>query len=176
MTAPSPWPDLPAGGTLGDGRSALADFRPDDVDAAPPAVREQVAQGRAIYPQGGGTALDYGGIPWPAGGGHRHPAIDRLIDYPFADMTITVEAGMTLSALRAILAEQRQRLLVDAPHADRATLGGIYATNTTGPRRFAAGRPRDQIIGVSFVTSEGVVVKGAGGSSRTSPATISPSS
>ncbi len=53
-------------------------------------------------------------------------------------------------------------MLVDAPHPDRATLGGIYATNTTGPRRFGAGRPRDQIIGVSFVTSEGVVVKGGG--------------
>ena len=69
---------------------------------------------------------------------------------------------MTLSALRAILAEQHQRVLVDAPDPDRATLGGIYATNTSGPRRYAAGRPRDQIIGVSFVTSEGVVVKGGG--------------
>ena len=48
------------------------------------------------------------------------------------------------------------------PTPDRATMGGIYATNTTGPRRFTAGRPRDQIIGVSFVTSEGVVVKGGG--------------
>ena len=50
---------------------------------------------------------------------------------------------------------------MDAPFPDRATLGGIYATNTTGPRRFAPG-PRDQTIGVSFVTSEAVVVKGGG--------------
>ena len=48
------------------------------------------------------------------------------------------------------------------PQPDRATLGGIYATNTCGPRRFGAGRPRDQIIGVSFVTSDGAVVKGGG--------------
>jgi glycolate oxidase FAD binding subunit len=53
-------------------------------------------------------------------------------------------------------------VLIDAPDPDRATLGGIYATNTTGPRRYGTGRPRDQIIGVSFVTSEGVVVKGGG--------------
>ena len=85
-----------------------------------------------------------------------------MIDYPAADMTITVEAGMTLAALRAVLAEKGQRLLVDAPQPDRATLGGIFATNTSGPRRFGAGRPRDQIIGVSFVTSDGALVKGGG--------------
>jgi glycolate oxidase FAD binding subunit len=121
-----------------------------------------VGLGHAIYPQGGGTALDYGGIPGRPGVIVDTRGLDRLVDYPFADMTITVEAGMTLSALRAILAEKHQRVLVDAPHPDRATLGGIYATNTTGPRRYGAGRPRDQIIGVSFVTSEGAVVKGGG--------------
>ena len=74
--------------------------------------------------------MDYGGVPRRPGVAVNTRSIDRLIDYPFADMTITVQAGMTLSALRAILAEQHQRLLVDAPHPDRATLGGIYATNT----------------------------------------------
>ena len=53
-------------------------------------------------------------------------------------------------------------MLIDIPQADRATLGGVFATNTCGPRRFGLGRPRDQIIGVSFVTSEGIEVKGGG--------------
>ena len=152
----------PTGGPIGDGRSALAEFRPLDVDRLCELVRDQVAAGHAIYPRGGGTAMDYGGIPSRPGVAVDTRSLDRLIDYPFADMTITVQAGMTLSALRAILAEQHQRLLVDAPIPDRATLGGIYATNTTGSRRFGTGRPRDQIIGVSFVTSEGAVVKGGG--------------
>jgi glycolate oxidase FAD binding subunit len=125
-------------------------------------VRDQVGQGNAVYPQGGRTALDYGGLPRRPGVALDTTGISRLIDYPFADMTITIEAGMTLSALKAILAEKQQRVLVDAPHPDQATMGGIYATNTTGPRRYAAGRPRDQIIGVSFITSAGVVVKGGG--------------
>jgi glycolate oxidase FAD binding subunit len=161
-TAPATWPESPAGGTLGDGRSALATYRPEHVDDLCRIVREQVRLGQAIYPQGGCTALDYGGIPRRAGVAVDTRSISGLVDYPFADMTITVQAGMTLSALRAILAGQRQRVLVDAPHPDRATLGGIYATNTTGPRRHGAGRPRDQIIGVSFVTSEGAIVKGGG--------------
>jgi glycolate oxidase FAD binding subunit len=125
-------------------------------------VREHVGSGQAIYPQGGCTSLDYGGIPRRPGVAVDTRALSQLIDYPFADMTITVAAGMTFSALRAILTGHHQRVLIDAPHPDRATLGGIYATKTTGSRRYGAGRPRDQIIGVSFVTSEGVVVKGGG--------------
>src|SRR6185312_5868323 len=82
--------------------------------------------------------------------------------YPAADMTITVEAGITLAALGAVLAEQHQRLQIDAPDPDRATLGGVFATNTRGPRSFGLGRPRDQIIGVAFVTSDGELVKGGG--------------
>ena len=56
-------------------------------------MREQVALGHAIYPQGGRTALDYGGIPRRPGVAIDTTGISRLIDYPFADMTITVEAG-----------------------------------------------------------------------------------
>jgi glycolate oxidase FAD binding subunit len=69
---------------------------------------------------------------------------------------------MTLAALQAHLAKENQRLPLEAPFPERATLGGIFATNTSGPRRFGLGRPRDQIIGVSFATSDGNVVKGGG--------------
>jgi glycolate oxidase FAD binding subunit len=141
---------------------AHASFEPPDPEALCATVRQQVALGHAIYPQGGRTSLDYGGTPGRPGVAIGTTAISRLIDYPHADMTITVEAGMTLGTLGAILAREQQRLLLDAPFPDRATLGGIYATNTSGPRRFGAGRPRDQIIGVSFVTSQGVVVRGGG--------------
>jgi glycolate oxidase FAD binding subunit len=156
------WPGTEGGVALGDGRFAHASFQPAQVDALCATVREQVALGHAIYPQGGKTSLDYGEAPGRPGVAIGTTSISRLIDYPHADMTITIEAGMTLAALSAILAKEQQRLLVDAPFPDRATLGGIYVTNTSGPRRFGAGRPRDQIIGVSFVTSLGVVVKGGG--------------
>jgi glycolate oxidase FAD binding subunit len=156
------WPDSPAGGTLGDGRFATLTERPESLDALRGAVVAHVAQGFALYPQGGGTALDYGGIPRAPGVAIDTRGLNRVIDYPHADMTITVEAGITLQALRAVLAEKQQRLLVDAPQAEHATLGGVYATNTSGPRRYGAGRPRDQIIGVSFVNADGAVVKGGG--------------
>lgn len=156
------WPDSSIGGGLGDGRPASATDRPETVDALRQAVVDRVKQGHALYPQGGGTALDFGGIPRQPGVVIDIRALSQVIDYPAADMTITVQAGITMAALRAVLAEQRQRVLVDAPHPDRATVGGVFATNTSGPRRFGAGRPRDQLIGVSFVTSDGALVKGGG--------------
>ena len=156
------WPDSPQAGMLGDGRFASSRDRPESVDALRQAVTDRVGQGWALYPQGGGTALDYGGIPRAPGVVIDSRGLDRVIDYPAADMTITVEAGITMAALGAVLAEKQQRLLIDVPQTDRATLGGVYATNTSGPRRYGAGRPRDQILGVSFVTSDGALVKGGG--------------
>jgi glycolate oxidase FAD binding subunit len=85
-----------------------------------------------------------------------------VIDYPAADMTITVEAGITLAGVRRLLAQSGQRLPLDPPQAEQATIGGIFATNATGPRRFGLGRPRDTIIGVEFATAAGVLVKGGG--------------
>jgi glycolate oxidase FAD binding subunit len=161
-TAQPSWPDPPAAGPLGDGRLAMARLRPETVDDLCKAVREHVSGGLAIYPQGGASALDYGGIPGRPGVAIDTRSLCRVIDYPHADMTITVQAGITAASLRAVLAEQNQRLLIDIPQADRATLGGVFATNTSGPRRLGVGRPRDQIIGVSFVTSEGIEVKGGG--------------
>ena len=156
------WPETSANGVLGDGRFARATDRPSTVDELGEVVARRVGEGHAIYPQGGGTALDFGGIPARPGVAIDLRGLDRVVDYPAADMTITVEAGITLAALRRVLAEQGQRLVLDAPQADRATLGGIYATNASGPRRFGFGRARDQIIGIRTIDAQGQPVKGGG--------------
>jgi glycolate oxidase FAD binding subunit len=156
------WPDPPGAGPLGDGRYASAVERPDTPEALAEAIARRVGEGFAIYPQGGATALDYGGVPGKPGVIVDTRALDRVIDYPAADMTITVEAGLTLAALQRVLSEYRQRLPLDAPQPDRATLGGIFATNASGPRRFGAGRPRDLIIGASFAAADGSLLKGGG--------------
>jgi glycolate oxidase FAD binding subunit len=156
------WPEPPAGGPLGDGRFAHATDRPATIDDLRQVVADRVAEGHALYPQGGGTALDHGGPPRQPGVAIDTRSLDRVIDYPHADMTITVEAGITLAALQGLLAEKNQRFLIDSPHPERATVGGIYATNSCGSRRFGAGRPRDQVLGVAFVTSDAALVHGGG--------------
>ena len=156
------WPETFEGGNLGDGRPATATDRPENIEALCQLVTDRVTQGLAIYPQGGGTSLDYGEIPRQPGVALDTRSISRVIDYPAADMTVTVEAGITLAALREVLATENQRLLIEAPEPEKTTLGAIFATNTSGPRRFGAGRPRDQILGVGFATSDGALVRGGG--------------
>ncbi len=156
------WPETADGGYLGDSRFAWATDRPRDRVELGSIVAARVAEGHAIYPQGGGTALDYGGIPGKPGVAIDLRGLNRVVDYPAADMTITVEAGITLEALRQVLEQQGQRLGIEAPQADKATLGGIFATNTSGPRRFGLGRPRDQIIGIRYVDPTGQEIKGGG--------------
>lgn len=115
-----------------------------------------------LYPLGGCTALDYGTPAADSGEGLSLSALNRVVDYPVRDMTITVEAGITLDQLAETLASGGQRLPIDVPCSERATLGGVIATNTSGARRFGSGTIRDYVIGISAVDGRGVPFKGGG--------------
>ena len=115
-----------------------------------------------VYPVGGGTALDFGMPAKKPGWGISTAGLKRVVDYPSRDMTITVEAGMTMSELSQTLASERQRLPIDAAQSDTATIGGVVATNFSGPRRFGSGTVRDYVIGISAVDGRGVAFKGGG--------------
>jgi glycolate oxidase FAD binding subunit len=115
-----------------------------------------------VYPIGGGTSLDYGLPGRKPGLGLSLVNLNRVIEYPARDMTITVEAGISMHALAQTLAHEGQQLPIDAPLADRATLGGVIATNTSGPRRFGYGTIRDYVIGITAVDGRGTPFKGGG--------------
>jgi glycolate oxidase FAD binding subunit len=85
-----------------------------------------------------------------------------VTDYPPRDMTITVESGITMAELARVLAREGQRLPVDVPHADRATLGGFIATNHSGPLRYGHGTIRDYVIGIAAVDGRGRTFHGGG--------------
>ncbi len=135
---------------------------PADQPAYAAAVAEARAAGQAVYPLGGETSLDYGLPARKPGVGLSTLGLKRVIDYPARDMTITVEAGLTLAALEQILAVEGQRLPIDAPQAKVATLGGIVATNASGPRRYGLGTMRDYIIGISAIDGRGTPFKAGG--------------
>jgi glycolate oxidase FAD binding subunit len=106
--------------------------------------------------------LDFGLPPARSGIALDTTRIDRIIDYPSRDMTITVEAGIRVAKLQEMLRAERQRLPVDVPRSDEATLGGAIATNTSGPRRYGFGTLRDYVIGISVVDAAGKETQAGG--------------
>jgi glycolate oxidase FAD binding subunit len=77
-------------------------------------------------------------------------------------MTATVEAGCTFRQLQQTLAEHGQRLALDPLWPERATIGGILATNDSGPLRIRFGSLRDLIIGVTLALPDGTLAKSGG--------------
>jgi glycolate oxidase FAD binding subunit len=136
--------------------------RPASVEEVAEVVRRAAAAGQAVYPFCGRTMLDYGLPPQRPGIGIDLRALDQVIDYPARDMTITVQAGITVARLQEILRAENQQLPIDVPCADRATLGGALATNVSGPRRYGYGTLRDYVLGISVVNDEGRETKAGG--------------
>ncbi len=137
------------------------DIVPADAAALAEAVRAAAGSGTAVYPLGGGTMR----LPHAEREEYIKLStanLNRVIDYPAADMTITVEAGMTIAELSRQLAASRQWLPVDVPWPDRATVGGAIAVNAAGPRRYAYGTMRDYLLGFTAVDGTGMTFSGGG--------------
>lgn len=147
----------------GTNESGAEEFTPTTASELVRFVAENArGKKRPLCPVGGRTALRYGGPlerePIVIGTGR----LNRIIEYPARDMTITVEAGIRVEELRQVLARERQRLAVDVPQAHRAALGGAIATNTSGPGRFGLGTFRDYVIGISAVDGVGRLFSAGG--------------
>ena len=88
--------------------------------------------------------------------------MNAIVDYPSNDLTVTVEAGLPLAELNRRLASHRQWLPIEVPQAQRATVGGVVATNSCGPRRYAYGTIRDYVLGIRAVDGQGQAFSSGG--------------
>ena len=118
--------------------------------------------GLSVIPAGSGTKLGVGNPPERVDLILSTSRLDQVLEYEPADLTVTVEAGIRLAVLQAKLAEHGQYFSLDPPYADRCTIGGITATNASGPSRFRFGSARDLVLGMRVVQSSGTVVKSGG--------------
>ena len=118
--------------------------------------------GVPVLPWGGGTAVGVGAPPTRVGLVLGLKRLNRVLEHEPGDLTTTVEAGITLAALQAEIGRRGQWLSLDAADADRATIGGILASNGSGPRRHLYGTARDLLIGVAVVGADGTVIRGGG--------------
>ena len=89
-------------------------------------------------------------------------ALNRILQYERDDLTISVEAGMPFSELQSLLRRERQMIALDPPFSEESTVGGVVASNSSGPMRRTYGTARDMVIGMTFATLEGKLIKTGG--------------
>ena len=119
-------------------------------------------EGLTTSVRGGGTKTDWGGVLGAVDLVVSTAGLSSVVQHRHGDLTATVEAGATLAHVNAALSVHRQWLPLDPPWAERATIGGIVATNDSGPSRYRHGAPRDVIIGVTVVRADGEMAKAGG--------------
>jgi glycolate oxidase FAD binding subunit len=154
--------DVRVGGTAVRGTRAKTIVAPVTLAEAQRLMQDASAANETVAFLGGGTELGLGYPPVQVDVLVRTSALTRVVEYAPADLVIEVEAGMTLANLQRTLAPHGQRLALDAPHPELATLGGLVSTNGFGPLRTRFGSLRDLIVGVSLIRADGERVRGGG--------------
>lgn len=149
--------------------SDTIDGIPPDIIASPRSTQDlsQILStankhGLSIAPRGGGTQMALGN---PIQSLHiiaDLSALNRIIQHNAADLTLTVQAGITLTTLRQALAQQGQFLALDAPLPHRATVGGTLAAAVDGPLKWHYGSPRDLVIGMQIAQPDGRLTRSGG--------------
>ena len=140
----------------------VAAVKPDNADQVAMVMSWAHCAGVAVYPSAGRTAIQLGNAPSRPGIALDLTGLNRLLDFQPADLTVSVEAGMTISQLDAALVQDGKHVPIAVPSSDRATVGGTLAAGISGPLRSAYGLPRDWLIGISVVGADGTQTKAGG--------------
>ncbi|GCE06830.1 FAD-binding oxidoreductase [Dictyobacter aurantiacus] len=137
-------------------------IQPQTVEEAARIVRFLKEQHLRVLPRGNGTHMNTGDRPEHIDVLLETTAINRILEHEVPDLTCQVEAGITLGALQAALNARGQRLALDPPDGDATTIGGMLATNASGPKRLRYGTARDQLIGLRVIQANGEISRSGG--------------
>ncbi|HXR65906.1 MAG TPA: FAD-binding oxidoreductase [Ktedonobacteraceae bacterium] len=119
-------------------------------------------RGLTTLARGGGSRMHLGAIPASLDILIETGKLTRLLEHEAPDLTCQVEAGMTLADLQTHLAIKGQWLPLDPPAPAQTTLGGILASNASGPKRLRYGTARDLVIGLQVVQANGEIARSGG--------------
>ena len=145
-----------------DGYVPKAVVLPASVQEMQDVLRFASKEDLSVMPAGAGTKLGIGNLPQKVDIVLATTRLNSIVEYEPGDLTVTVESGIRLATLQAVLAQHQQYLALDPPYADRCTLGGIVATNASGALRLRYGAARNQVLGLRVVHANGTVVKSGG--------------
>ncbi len=142
-----------------DGMRPCAAARPGTVEEIVELVRLSCAEKLAVIPCGARTKLRMGMPPARYDLAIDLTRLNHVLAYDPGDLTLGVEAGIPLLELQRVLGERNQFLPLAAPFFSRATMGGTVAANVDTPLRQFYGTARDYVLGMEFVSGEGVKTK-----------------
>src|SRR5262249_23152301 len=145
-----------------DGLEPVAAVLPGSAEEVGEVVRLAAAEKLAVIPVGGRTKLGVGAPPRRYDVAMDVTRLGRVLAYDPGDLTLGVEAGIRFRELDKVLAVEKQFVPLMPPFAERATIGGVLATNSSTPLRHAYGSARDYVLGMEFVTGEGRCAKSGG--------------
>jgi glycolate oxidase FAD binding subunit len=144
------------------GRAPACVVSPTSIAQASEVLALAQERSLAVVPTGNATHLHTGSPPRRYDLALSTRQLTRVVAHEAADMTVTVEAGITLAGLNTTLARAGQWLPLDPPAAERVTIGGVIAGDLNGPLRYSQGKARDLLIGITAVLANGSVAKGGG--------------
>ncbi len=144
-------------------------FQPTTAQELEAAVKWAAAERTPLEVIGSGSKRNWGRAVQSA---HtlRTDGITGIIDYEPAELVLTVKAGTALQEVEALLKEHNQELPFEPANlssvlgtpAQAGTIGGVLATNLSGPRRLKAGAARDHVLGLEAVSGRGEIFKAGG--------------
>ena len=140
---------------------------PSDEAAIAQFVAAAHALGEPLLVQGGGTKA---GMlrPVQAARSLSTRNLSGITLYSPNELIISARSGTPLAEVEARLAECGQHVIAEPPDLaallgeGTQTLGGVVATNLSGPRRVAWGAMRDHVMGVRAVNGAGEVIRSGG--------------
>jgi len=145
-----------------DGKSPAAVARPGTSEEVVEIVKFAAREKLAIVPTGARTKLGIGMPPRKYDLALDMTRMDRMVAYDPGDLTLSVDPGITLQKIANALAEHRQFLPLAVPFMNRSTVGGTIASGVDSPLRQIYGTARDFVLGMEFVTGDGIAAKSGG--------------
>lgn len=142
-----------------DGKVPKAVVFPGSVEEVSAIMAFASAENLAVTPWGSGTKRAFGNIPKQVDLILALSRLNRTVDHEPKDLTATFQAGISLREAQMVLGRNGQFIALDPPFADLATIGGILATNASGPRRLRYGTSRDHVLALRVVHADGLVTK-----------------
>ncbi|HVF01550.1 MAG TPA: FAD-binding oxidoreductase [Rubrobacteraceae bacterium] len=146
-----------------DGVAPSFVVEPGSIEETSGLMRLANDEGLTVAPRGGGTKTGWGNPPRELDLILSTVRMNEVIEHVPGDQVVRVQAGLDLEALQERLGRSDQMLGIDPSEKDAgATVGGVVAANSSGPRRYRYGTIRDLIIGLTVVLPDGTVAKAGG--------------